>query len=216
LKIVPFKLAHLQVSTLERRSLSQPRTVCTNVNCAEEHTVDGQRVKKFTIHCDPHCSVKGVQADCIDDPGKERNCWTSFKYVFNKIAIKNCSAMRASGGQTCRVCGCVWNVHMHVTYDMVPVQKAGVDEATKKRYKEITDRVKLKQKMLDDLETRVQELEDEKHQIINACAYFGLFLKSYSVLPYNDAMIGYLNLMIKEEKEKADQSQVRLTLVALL
>jgi len=139
--------------------------------------------------------------------------------------------MGQSGGQTCSVCGCVWNKHMHVTYEMIPVDKPGEDEATKQRYKVgyynfyymkahyiiqviyvlvqgITDRVELKKKMLNDLEERANELNGEKEQILKACAYFGLFLQENSVLAYNDAMISYLNLMIKQEREKAGLSQV--------
>ena len=52
------------------------------------------------------------------------------------------------------------------------------------------------------------ELEGEKDAILKACAQFGLFLKNNSVLTYNDAMIGYLNLLIKQAREKADQTQV--------
>ncbi len=42
--------------------------------------------------------------------------------------------MSPSGGQSCHVCGCSWNVHMHVTYDMTSVFKPGEDEAARKRY----------------------------------------------------------------------------------
>ncbi len=64
--------------------------------------------------------------------------------------------------------------------------------------------------MADDLEAKTHELEQEKTAILKACAQFGIFLKNNSVLAYNDAMIGYLNLMIKQAREKADQTQVRL------
>ncbi len=53
-----------------------------------------------------------------------------------------------------------------------------------------------------DLETLKSELEEEKDAIIRACAQFGIFLKNNSVLPYNDAMMAYLNLMIKRATEK--------------
>ena len=43
--------------------------------------------------------------------------------------------MAYSGGQSCRVCGCTWDHHMHVTYELNAVTKAGEDENAKKRYK---------------------------------------------------------------------------------
>ncbi len=66
--------------------------------------------------------------------------------------------------------------------------------------------------MADDLEVMTHELEYEKTVILKACAQFGIFLKKNSVLAYNDAMIGYLNLLIKQAREKADQTQVWLKL----
>ncbi len=54
-----------------------------------------------------------------------------------------------------------------------------------------------------DYEKTIAELEDEKSEIVNACAHFGLFLKENSILPYNDAMDAYLALLIKEETAKA-------------
>ena len=66
----------------------------------------------------------------------------------------------------------------------------------------------LKQTLCADFKRKIQELNDEKTQILKACAQFGLFLKENSIIPYNDAMMGYLNLMIKLEKEKALQTSV--------
>ncbi len=74
--------------------------------------------------------------------------------------------------------------------------------------KGITDRIDLKRKVAEDLDGLRRELEEEKDAILRACAQFGIFLKNNSVLTYNDAMIGYLNLLIKQAREKADQTQV--------
>ncbi len=49
--------------------------------------------------------------------------------------MKNCWAMSRDGGESCQVCGCSWELHMHVTYELVPVTKQGEDEGAKKRYK---------------------------------------------------------------------------------
>ncbi len=62
--------------------------------------------------------------------------------------------------------------------------------------------------MAEDLEILKEELEDEKDAILRACAQFGVFLKENSVLVYNDGMMGYLNLMIKQAREQGDQTEV--------
>lgn len=61
---------------------------------------------------------------------------------------------------------------------------------------------------MGDLSTLIEELEEEKRAILKASAKFGLFLKKNSVMTYNDAMTGYIDLMIRQEKEKAAGSQV--------
>ncbi len=67
----------------------------------------------------------------------------------------------------------------------------------------MTNQIELKQQVLADLGQLIEELNDEKAQILKACAQFGLFLKENSIIPYNDAMTAYLDFMIKLEKEKA-------------
>ncbi len=72
----------------------------------------------------------------------------------------------------------------------------------------ITNALELKRRAVEDYEATISELQQERQEILSACAHFGLFLKENSILPYNDAMEGYLTLMIKEEMEKAQQSMV--------
>ncbi len=66
--------------------------------------------------------------------------------------------------------------------------------------------------MAVDLETRKRELENEKVEIMKTSAQFGLFLKQNSLMEYNDGMVGYLNLMIKQAKEQGDLTQVTFPL----
>ena len=181
---------NIQVPTLERQNLGHPRTVCTSLNCCTSHKLDGNDVKQFTIHCHTHCYLQGVQADSINNPD-----------------LKNCLAMQRSGGHSCSVCGCDWNTHMHVTYEMITVTKDGEDANAKKRFQGITDRIEMKKVAVADLETRIKELGGEKDEILRACAQFGHFLRDNSVLPYNDAMMAYIDLMIKQEREKAGLSR---------
>ncbi len=67
--------------------------------------------------------------------------------------------------------------------------------------------IELKRKVVEELEDLKSELEGEKESILKACARFGVFLKKYSVMTYNDALVGYLNLLLKQEREKAELTQ---------
>ena len=54
---------------------------------------------------------------------------------------------------------------------------------------------------VETLEKQLQEHRDELAEIRQAASQFGVFLKSNSIAPYNDAMIAYLNVQIKEERD---------------
>ncbi len=58
-------------------------------------------------------------------------------YFVILLDLKSCAAMQRSGGEKCEVCGCKWNTHMHVTYEMIAVTKSGEDQDAKKRYQVI-------------------------------------------------------------------------------
>ena len=58
----------------------------------------------------------------------------TFFILLYSIGLKKCWAMKQSNGQTCRVCGCNWEHHMHVTYELKEVNKVTEDMDAKKRY----------------------------------------------------------------------------------
>jgi hypothetical protein len=180
----------IDIPTLEAVPLNHPRTVCTSPSCSESHVLNGQNVKQFTTFCHDHCYLSGITVDVINTP-----------------ELKQCWAMEPSGGERCRTCDCSWNVHMHVTYDLVSVTKPGEDANARERYQNVTSATQMKQLAIAELENTIQELEYERNQIMEASAQFGLFLKKNSLLPYNDAMLGYLDYIIKQEKEKAAVSK---------
>jgi hypothetical protein len=87
LKSVNFnaKLRVPYVAIVENK-LEYPRTVCVAEKCTEvRKDKKGQNVVHYKSHCHPHCYLKGVMN------------------VYNNVALKECWAMSASGGQSCRV-----------------------------------------------------------------------------------------------------------------
>ncbi len=102
-------------------------------------------MKKFTKHCHAHCHLEGVQSDTINNPGNNLLislvCYIRklprYTVHYNVLDLKDCAAMADSGGETCQVCGCEWNTHMHVTYELITVTKSDEDQDAKKRYQVI-------------------------------------------------------------------------------
>lgn len=60
---------------------------------------------------------------------------------------------------------------------------------------------------VETLEKQLQEHRDELAEIRQAASQFGVFLKGNSIAPYNDAMIAYLSVQIKEERDLIAFSQ---------
>ncbi len=56
--------------------------------------------------------------------------------------------------------------------------------------------IETKETAILKLEGVVAQLKKEKQEIIKACAHFGLYLKKYSIMPYNDAVEKYISMMI--------------------
>ncbi len=67
--------------------------------------------------------------------------------------------------------------------------------------------IQLKEAAITSLGAQVREAEAELDQIRDAGIRFALFLKKNSITPYNDAMIAYLDEMIKEERQYVEHAK---------
>ncbi|CAG8746627.1 15725_t:CDS:1, partial [Funneliformis caledonium] len=95
---------------LEPVQLGYPRTVCTSQGCVEVLTIEeNNSLKKvnYKTHCHPRCYLSNVECD-----------------VVNNSALKGCTAMK---NEICKICGCKWDKHMHITYENKNVIKHIVD-----------------------------------------------------------------------------------------
>jgi len=112
----------------------------------------------------------------------------------------------------CRICKCEPDKHMHITYSSHTVTKQVKDSSTEKLLDEKDGVIKAKQKLLDDVDKRVQGLQDEITTITTVSSKFGIFLKQNAITPYNDALNEYLELLIRQEKDKVAAGGDRKTL----
>ncbi|CAB4492071.1 unnamed protein product [Rhizophagus irregularis] len=170
---------------LEPVTLGYPRTVCTSISCVRSLQIDGTNVSKidYITHCHQRCYLKNVKCDEI-----------------NNAALKSCQAMNSSG--KCNKCGCQWEKHMHITYENKQVTKRIIDQnvvllISKKKSDQETKRA-----IIEDYQTRVNQLQKEQHTINEISLKFAQFLRQNAIAAFNDAYADYLDHFIGEEKIK--------------
>jgi GTPase SAR1 family protein len=177
----------LQVQKVQMNSetLSMPRTVCADKSCIDVRD-DGKGQDTMVIvykkHCHPVCYLDDVQKDVMSYP-----------------SLIHCAAF--SGGR-CTNCSHHWSQHLHVLYELheetVTMNDTGIEQQLANHADEIT----LRQTGITKKETLVSEYREEQETIRDAAAQFCVFLKKNSLAPYNDALIAYLDFLIKEEQAK--------------
>ncbi|KAF8850415.1 hypothetical protein BDZ45DRAFT_731598 [Acephala macrosclerotiorum] len=189
------KRLHLDKVQLKSQKLAKPRTVCTDVSCVDykdngkgENTV----VTVYKTHCHPECYLTDVKADEIAHPG-----------------LIHCTAFT---GSTCTICKHQWQKHLHVLYELEEYMATVMDTEVERQLAMNANDVMLRQTAVRELNERLKEYRSEHGQIQEAAAKFGLFLKKYSITPYNDATLAYIDVLIRDEEEKiqAGGNDVRL------
>lgn len=177
---------HVQKIQLNVVNLDRPRTVCTDNTCLEVRD-DGKGQNNMVIiyksHCHPVCYLDDVRADVVADPG-----------------LIKCAAF--SGNMNCQVCGHHWRQHLHSLFELVEETVTVIDNGIQQQLNNHADDITLKQTAIASNERLVKEYRQEQEIIRNTAAKFCVFLKNNSLVPYNDALIGYLDFLIKEEQAK--------------
>ena len=177
---------HVQMVQINAVPLDQPRTVCGNASCItvkDDGKGQNQKITVYVKPCHPVCSVRGIQADQVAPPG-----------------LTKCSAF--GGHETCRQCGHHWQEHLHFLWELNEETVTVVDPAIQTRLQSHANDITLRETALRQHEQRIVEYKQERDIIRNAAASFGVFLRKNSMAPYNDALIAYLDYLIKEEQIK--------------
>ncbi|CAG8959796.1 hypothetical protein HYFRA_00001704 [Hymenoscyphus fraxineus] len=177
---------HVQKIQMSAVPLAHPRTVCGNAACVEvrsDGTEEDKTVTIYKAHCHGQCGLRDVQADQLAHPGLIR-CWAF------------------SGSQYCRQCRHHWQEHLHILYELVEKTVTAVDGTIQQKLASHANDLTLRETALKQHDQRISEYKQEREKIRDAAAKFGVFLKKYSLAPYNDALIAYLDYLIKEEQMK--------------
>ncbi|PKC66020.1 hypothetical protein RhiirA1_419819 [Rhizophagus irregularis] len=169
----------------ETRKLDYPRTVCTNISCIELLQVnDDIDLIDYVKHCCKNCYVR----------------FTKYDEINNKMLFF-CSAIKLIGGK-CKVCGCHWDKHMHVTYEIMYKYNDIIDENVELQISEKKSDQENKRAVIVVHQNRIDQLQKEREKIKEISLKFTQFSRQNAIAAYNDAYVDYLDLCIKEEKIK--------------
>lgn len=165
--------------------LDKPRTVYANGSCVEVRD-DGKGPNKlvtiYKTHCHPVCfDIPDIGAHQIAHP-----------------SILHCAAF--NGSEYCIQCKHHWQEHLHILYELTEETVTAVDYTIQQKLATHANNINLRETALKQHEQRIAEYKQEREIIRNATAKFGVFLLKYSLAPYNDALIAYLDYLIKEEQ----------------
>ncbi|XXG95290.1 hypothetical protein Hte_001551 [Hypoxylon texense] len=164
--------------------LASPRTVCKNPACVELVDVEGVKRPKYISICHDGCSLRRVREEVVGHPG-----------------LYHC---RAFGKKTfCQRDNCKhhWQEHMHIRYFQTEKVTQVTDPDVQAKIDGQASIIQLKEQGVRTRRAKIAEFEAELERIRSAAARFGLFLKKNSIVPYNDAMIRYLDELIKDERQ---------------
>lgn len=180
--VLELTLFYLRVD-IDVQRLDRPRTVCKNPACVDFKDVGGVKRPVYKSLCHDPCYLTDVTEE-----------------VVGHADLMHCTAFM--GQSRCKhvTCGHHWQEHMHIRFSQE-------ETIVKVKDPTVQDELNKSKTMLDAQQTAIQSLQDQidEHQkeleeIRNAASQFGIFLKKNSIAPYNDAMIAYLDGLIKEER----------------
>ncbi|RMZ81539.1 hypothetical protein DV737_g2502, partial [Chaetothyriales sp. CBS 132003] len=176
-----------EISLLRKKSMDDPRTVCTAQGCVEQKD-DGTGKAKITDYpnpCHAPCGLNNVPIDVKAHPD-----------------LMYCAAFL--GKNDCHKCGHHWSLHMHILYELEMYKARITDITIERQIKQHTSDITMKETAIKNRKTLMSEWRREHEKIGDAAAKFGLWMKANSIIPINDATLAYLDILIKAEKAKVD------------
>lgn len=172
-------------ASLTTYPVDKPRTVCANPLCFDiQCDSDGATTIIYKAMCHKPCYLSGVDVN------------TKGHHI-----LQHCAAMNQDGN--CNKCGHHWMDHMHVCYDYRETTQKKVNSSIQKDLDNNRSAIQIQERGISDLKATIEEFEYEYQEIQKAAIDFAFFLKINSIVPYNDAMVEYLDHHINREKALA-------------
>ncbi|KAI1465830.1 uncharacterized protein F4812DRAFT_113863 [Daldinia caldariorum] len=189
---------HIQKMHLRTKPLEMPRTVCADKDCIElRDDGGGVVVTVYKTHCHAECYLDNVQVDQVAHSG-----------------LIGCAAF--GGSNYCNRCSHHWQSHLHVLFELEEYLATVTDTEVERQIQANANDVILREAAIQALNNLIAEYKEEHSTIQKASARFGVFLKKYSITPYNDATLEYLDMLIRDEEMKVHVGGNRKRLDGLL
>ncbi|KAI9202600.1 uncharacterized protein BJ171DRAFT_513512 [Polychytrium aggregatum] len=168
------------------QELPHPVTVCSHPSCVKHITdKEGRTITDYVTKCHDHCYLSNVAKEVIGD-AVLLNCW-------------------AMSGENCRICSHSYRYHLHIYWRMQYEKQSVLNEQARKQIQDEQDNGKQIQMAIDRLRKKIVDLEDEERTIMSISAKFAVFVKANGIVLYNDALLEYLDHLIKEARESSNQ-----------
>ncbi|KAI0850382.1 hypothetical protein F5Y00DRAFT_268504 [Daldinia vernicosa] len=189
---------YIEKKHLRSKPLDMPRTVCKEKDCIELRDDGGGVIATvYKTHCHSICFLDDVEVDQVAHP-----------------SLIGCAAF--AGSNYCRKCTHHWQSHLHVRFELEEYMATVTDTEVERQIQANADDVTLRERVIENLNNLIAEYKEEHAKLQNASARFGVFLKKYSITPYNDATLEYLDMLIKDEEMKVQVGGNRKRLDDLL
>ncbi|OTA56667.1 hypothetical protein K449DRAFT_387412 [Hypoxylon sp. EC38] len=169
---------------IEVGRLCKPRTVCKNSACVDIKDVGGVKRPIYESICHDGCSLTGIQEE-----------------VVGHVNLIHCSTFQRRNFCVKDKCGHHWQEHMHIYFSQTEKVIRAVDEDVQAKIDSQTSTVQIQREAIRSREAKIITFKKELEEIRSAAAHFGMFLKKNCIVAYNDAMVRYLDELIKEEQQ---------------
>ena len=190
------KNLYLLETDVKTVTLDQPRTVCTSKSCTDVIEIGGIGKTNYKTHCHIGCNCGDAAHSKVEG-------------VRGHDRLRKCSAIDETSG-ICKSCGCSWTDHMKISYETSLETKLVRDqEVERERASRETDVGKI-ETIMDNLENRVYELNEEQKAIEKASALFACFLRWNAITKYNTSLASYLDHYIDQEGNKGTKGDATI------
>jgi len=159
------KKLHIRIKDIERMELGHPRTVCTSAKCTLQVGFRNVSKTQYNSHCHSKCTLDGIATDIVDNAN-----------------LKRCIAIDSETGN-CKECGCLWNTHMHVTYQMKEVDREVIDKEVEDHLQTKKSMLEAKQELVKNAEKKIGEMQTNRKQYSKLVLSLDIFLRRMQLLP---------------------------------
>ncbi|KAK7964444.1 hypothetical protein PG988_011418 [Apiospora saccharicola] len=182
---------HFERIEIKCERLDRPRTVCRDPTCVELREVAGVHRPLYKSLCHDPCYLKNVDEE-----------------VVGHHALAHCAAFKNNSG-FCKKCVHHWQEHLHIWYTQTEVKVTHMNREVQQQLDANASDVTIKKLATKQLTKEVETCKASLKEIQDAASRFGLYLKKNSIAAYNDAMIEYLDLLIKDERRQIAHARER-------